>query len=106
MNVAIAMKNEHELQDDHFGQAPFYRVYELQGKSHIFVEKRSNTHHGTHKHEKAREIEEILGDCNVWIGRQMGKKSVQYLTDIGITTFQTTETEPEKALHAYLAQTQ
>ena len=49
MNVAIAMKNEHELQDDHFGQAPFYRVYELQGKSHIFVEKRSNRSAGLHQ---------------------------------------------------------
>jgi predicted Fe-Mo cluster-binding NifX family protein len=102
MKLAIAMQNEDEIQEDHFGQAPFYAVYSLEAGEPRFVERRENPYHGAHRHAKAAEIREMLGDCRVWIGRQMGQRSVEYLRGVGILPFRVTESSPDAAIEEFL----
>ena len=106
MKIAVAMQNDREVQTEHFGQALRYFIYEFTGNAdsqkYTPVEKRENPHHGRHKHAKVEEIEEVLGDCAVWIGSQMGKGSMKYLPTAGITPFLTTESSPDKAVDEFV----
>ncbi len=102
MKIAVAMKNEQELQTGHFGQALFYNMYEVDGKEYSFIGKRENPHFGKHKHAKAAEIEEVIGDCSVWIGVEMGKGSVRHLCSAGITPFVVQASDPDKAVKEYI----
>jgi predicted Fe-Mo cluster-binding NifX family protein len=108
MKIAVAMQNGEEIQTGHFGQALRYFIYETTDNSnsnkYTLVEKRKNPHHGKHKHAKVEEIEEVLGDCSVWIGSKMGKGSMKYLPTAGITPFLTSESSPGKAVDEFLRQ--
>lgn len=83
MKIAIGMKDEKKINEDHFGQSKFYNIYEYDGSNLELKEKRDNPYFGDGKHAKVGEIKEVVGDCKIWVAVAMGKQSRLNLIESG-----------------------
>lgn len=82
IRIAIGMKDDDFLNDDHFGQSKFYNIYDYENNLK-FIEKRNNPHFGMDKHAKVNDIKEVIGDCKIWVAKAMGKQSRLNLIETG-----------------------
>ena len=83
MKIAIGMRDNEKVNEDHFGQSKFYNVYEYDGSKVDLKEKRENPHFGVDKHAKVEDIKEVVGDCKIWVALTMGKQSRLNLIETG-----------------------
>ncbi len=101
--IAIAIDDAGQLWDDHFGEAPYFAIYDRGG---ILIETRSNPYSPTHgteqkKHGDPQQIIDLLPECGVFIAASMGLPQV--VQSRGIEAVLTTEETPLAALQAYQA---
>ncbi|MGB9809320.1 MAG: NifB/NifX family molybdenum-iron cluster-binding protein, partial [Caldanaerobacter sp.] len=75
--VAIGSNDKVHLSDKHFGMSKFFIIFEVDEENNFKkVEERENPYgEGKHKHAETEEIMEVLKDCDVFIGRSMGRES-------------------------------
>ncbi|MCD6289604.1 MAG: hypothetical protein J7M34_03805 [Anaerolineae bacterium] len=103
--IAIGVDAKRRIWGGHFGIAPLYQIYDLDGK---LLEERQNPYGAgagqkIQHHDDPKLIIELLSECRVFIGRRMGDHSKEQLEKRwGITTVLTSERSPEEALKAYL----
>jgi predicted Fe-Mo cluster-binding NifX family protein len=99
--IAVGVNTDGAVWTDHFGMAPRYYLYDQKG---ILLEKRENpfgTHQANAKHHgEPGKIAELLNDCAIFIGQQMGQP--KKLQKIGIKIMITTENEPLTAVQGFL----
>jgi len=100
--VSVA-QNEEKLWDDHFGEAPYFHIYNRHGQ---LIEKRDNPYwHEDHDvHTGPKKMADLLPECGVFIARAMGEGQKILPKKFGVQPFITTETTVQAALQAYLAQ--
>ena len=98
--IAIAVDDEGQVWKDHFGIAPYYYLYDRDGK---LVEKRPNPHGGETEqpHSSPRHITELLADCTVFIAGLTGLYQ-EFVERTGVEVVTTDRRTPEAALAAYL----
>ncbi|WP_338084321.1 NifB/NifX family molybdenum-iron cluster-binding protein [Caldanaerobacter subterraneus] len=77
MKVAIGSNDKVHVSDKHFGMSKFFIIFEVDEDNNFKkVEERENPYgEGKHKHAETEEIIEVLKDCDVFIGRSMGRES-------------------------------
>jgi predicted Fe-Mo cluster-binding NifX family protein len=102
IHIAIGIENEETLWIDHFGEAPFFAIYDHSG---TLIALRANPYSGA-GHEKKhhgnpQQIIALLPECGVFIAHSMGKRKT--IAEQGIQTVLTTAQTPLDALQAYLA---
>ncbi|OJF77485.1 MAG: hypothetical protein BKP49_00375 [Treponema sp. CETP13] len=83
--IAMGLDKNKDLQKDHFGQSFYFKIYDYSGKP---IELRGNPFYEWHQHANAKEIQQVLPDCQIWVGSAMGARSQEYLKSAGIVTFQ------------------
>lgn len=78
--------------DEHFGHAKFFRVYELAGNEHRFIEVRDAVAACQHQlgHDTTRfdKIIELLSDCDAILVNKIGEGAAQYLISRGVRVFE------------------
>ena len=99
--IAIGVENENKMWEDHFGESPYFYLYDLEGK---LVETRLNPFGengtATKEHGNPHQIIDLLSECSVFIGCSLGK--AKKIREMGFEAILTTETDPKAALAAYL----
>ncbi len=100
--IAVGTKDGTIVNEDHFGQSKIFVIFRKNESGFKEVEKRPNPYFGKHQHAKAEEILKVLGDCNVWIAKSMGKKSIETLKALNYETFLTVKDTAEDAIKDYL----
>ncbi|ERM93119.1 dinitrogenase iron-molybdenum cofactor biosynthesis protein [Caldanaerobacter subterraneus subsp. yonseiensis KB-1] len=77
IKVAIGSNDKIHISEKHFGMRKFFVIFEVdENNSYRKVEERENPYgEGKHKHVETEEIMEVLKDCDVFIGKSMGKES-------------------------------
>ncbi len=85
MLITVGMIDEDIINDDHFGQSKFFWILKYENGEIIKIEKSENPKYKTHQHAKVKDMLEFLDDCKVWVGRSMGKGSMNKLKELGYT---------------------
>jgi len=102
--IAVGVNKTEKIWAGHFGQAPYYYIYNTSGE---LIDKRINPHgagHG-HNHDENQPvlIKEVLHDCKTFIGKRMGEGSKLKLAEkLGIETILTDIKEPAEAVNKFL----
>ena len=129
MRIAVIASDREKL-SSHFGEAPMFLIYEIDGNQPRFVEVRENPvkdapgyhHHGeAHTHGegfgmgrgmgrgmgggrgKWHVLADMLSDCDVIIGRGMGPAAYQNFQSIGKKVILSKEIKVEEALKKFIA---
>ena len=104
--IAVGVNKADKIWKGHFGIAPYFQVYNQDSE---MVEKRINPHGAGqgHKHDHGDDqpflIKEILHDCKIFVGKQMGEVSKLKLAQkLGIETVLTENTEPQEVVNEIL----
>ena len=92
-NIAVGINKANKIWHGHFGISPYFQIYNREAE---VVDKRINPHGAGngHKHEHDDNqpflIKEVLYDCNIFVGKQMGEGSKLKLSQkLGIETILT-----------------
>ncbi len=131
MRIALVATDREKL-SSHFGEAPMFLIYEVEGADARFLEVRENPvkdqpgyfhhhdHEGGHAHGghggghgmgrgdgqgrgKWHLLADLLNDCEVIIGRGMGPAAYQNFQSIGKKVILTKDIKVEDALRKFLA---
>ncbi|MDN5317136.1 MAG: hypothetical protein PWR08_1261 [Thermoanaerobacterium sp.] len=75
--IAIGTDDKVNLCDKHFGMSRYFIIYDVdENDNYIRIEERENPYFGdNHRHAETDEIMKVLSDCQVFIGKAMGKES-------------------------------
>lgn len=75
--IAVGTDDKVNLCDKHFGMSRYFIIYNVdENDNYIRIEERENPYFGDkHKHAETEEIMNVLSDCQVLIGKSMGKES-------------------------------
>ncbi len=104
MKMAIGTDDKYSIREGHFGESQFYSIYEIFNGEIFSQELRKNpfltdkeTHHG-----QTEIILDLLDDCQIFIGKSMGKKSLSKIAKKNIEVLITKIDSVEKAVNYYL----
>ena len=83
--IAIAVEKDSTLHQGHFGDSPFFDVYEIDGSTITFIERRENPllTDEEPRHGKVKGIAAFLNDCDIFAGRSFGLHSLKKLYQLG-----------------------
>jgi predicted Fe-Mo cluster-binding NifX family protein len=105
--IAVGVNKADKIWAGHFGIAPYYQVYNTDGE---MIEKRMNPHGAGqgHKHDHGDDqpllIKEILTDCNIFIGKQMGEESkLKLAKKLGVKTILTEKSDPQEVVNEVIS---
>ena len=91
--IAVGINKADKVWHGHFGISPYFQIYNREGE---VIDKRINPHGvgNGHKHEHGDDqpflIKEVLHDCKIFVGKQMGEGSKLKLSQkLGIETILT-----------------
>ena len=83
MKIAIGTDDKKTIRKGHFGQSLFYRIIELRNGEIVSEKYRDNVHiQGAENrlpHAQVEKILELLGDCSLFMAKNMGKSSLAKL---------------------------
>ncbi len=104
MKIAVASDDKVTVRKGHFGEARYYLVFEADGDKILTEEVRENPYFGDeHEHQRAKKILPLVQDCDVLIGRSMGRHSVPNLVAKGKTPLLSLLNGVTESVEAYLA---
>ncbi|MCK4653306.1 MAG: hypothetical protein KAU01_02555 [Candidatus Cloacimonetes bacterium] len=81
IKIAIPTNNGKTIFPKMLGQAKEFRIYSLNDKEVIFIEKRNNPFENTLHSLKTLDVYEIISDCDVIISNKIGKKGIKRLEE-------------------------
>ncbi|BBE31186.1 hypothetical protein OSSY52_13270 [Tepiditoga spiralis] len=81
MKIVIGLNENGFINKGHFGHSNEYIIFEYENGNFTEIERRINPLVKEHKHAKVEEILEIVGDCEVWVAKNMGKMSMLKLKE-------------------------
>lgn len=101
--IAVAVGKDGHMYADHFGMAPLYHIYDLEGQ---FIEQRDNPHGEggaeQKEHGGPRQTLDMLDDCLVFLAKVTGHYLNQ-VTRTGVTVVVVQTDDPAEAVRDYLA---
>ncbi len=98
MKIVVGTDDGKKLSREHFGMSKVFVIYTVLNGEIKHVEKMENPIVAEHKHAEADDILKLLGDADIFIGRSMGRKSVEQLIENGITPYLTTLDDADEAV--------
>ncbi len=103
--IAVATDKDCEVWKRHFGITYSFSLFDMNGN---FTKEVKNpyaiTEYGQEHQSKPDLIVELLPQCNVFIGKKMGKDSFEIIKEkLGITPFITSKKAPLDAVKEYFA---
>ncbi len=102
--IVVASDDGRTVRRKHFGSAPVYVVFEVQGGIARRVEERGPVPEKPgHGHGEALAVLAHLADCTVFVGGSMGRRSRELLDSRGIRTVVTDATTVEDAIERLMA---
>ncbi|MCD6117573.1 hypothetical protein J7K93_11195 [bacterium] len=106
MKIVTGTDDKKIIRKKHFGESRFYIVFEIDNSKIVNREIRENiTFEGNeHGHGQSGEVMKLLSDCSIFIGRSMGKKSMQNISKKGIKCIISGIEDIEKAVNAYISE--
>ena len=104
MKIAVATDDKKTIRRGHFGEGKFYAIYEILNGEIFSKELRENPHvcKGKHAHGQAIKIIELLPDCQIYMGRSMGAKSLPQIAKLSKEPIVTTIENVEEEVNSYL----
>ena len=103
MKIAVASDDKTTVRKGHFGKARFYLVFEVDGNRIVAEELRENPIGADEEtHGRASQVLKMLPDCDVLIGRSMGRHSVPKLLENGKTPLLCLLEDAQACVDAYL----
>ncbi len=104
MKLAIGTDDKRTIRHGHFGESQYYSIYEIFNGEIFAQELRENPFaiDKNHVHGQAQNIIDLLNDCQIFIGKSMGKKSLKTIAQKNIDAIVTDIGQIEKAVHFYL----
>ncbi len=104
MKIAIGSDDKKTIRRAHFGESKYFMIFEiLNGEIHA-QEVRTNAHacEGKHVHGQAGKIIDLLSDCQIFMGRSMGARSLKQIAARNIDVLITSIKNVNEAMTAYL----
>jgi predicted Fe-Mo cluster-binding NifX family protein len=104
MKIAIATDDKKTIRRDHFGNSRYYYIYEILNGEIYAEELRENPSviKKQHKHGQAKDIMDLLHDCQLFIGKSIDARSLPNIAEKNIDTIITTMDDIREAVNAYL----
>lgn len=104
MKIAIATDDKKTIRRGHFGDSRYYFIYEILNGEICGEELRENPYVITkqHKHGQAKDIMDLLHDCQLFMGKSMGANSLPKIAEKNIDAITTTMDDIKEAVIAYL----
>lgn len=104
MKLAIGTDDKLTIRQGHFGESQYYSIYEILNGQIFSQELRENPFaiDKNHVHGQAKNILDLLNDCQIFMGKSMGKKSLTTIVQKNIDAVVTEIDEVEKAVDFYL----
>ncbi len=103
MKIAVSSDDKVTVHKGHFGEGKYFLIFLAEGNVPLAEEVRENRSAGARKHgERAPKVMEQLQDCEVLIGRSMGRHSVSKLVAKGKVPLLTQIASAFEAVQAYL----
>ena len=106
MKIAIGTDDKKTIRNGHFGQSLFYRIVELINGEIVSEEYRDNTHvQGAESrlpHAQVEKIIGLLGDCSLFMAKNMGKTSLAKLAAHHVDCIITDIDQIDEAVSEYL----
>ena len=106
MKIVMGSDDKKFIRKKHFGESRFYIVFEIDNGEILNREVRENiTFEGDeHGHGQSGEVMKLLSDCSIFIGRSMGKKSMQNISRKGIKCIISGIEDIEETVKAYISE--
>jgi predicted Fe-Mo cluster-binding NifX family protein len=104
MKIAIATDDKKTIRRGHFGESRYYIIYEIMNGEIYAEELRENPYliGKQHQHGKAEDIIDLLHDCQLFMGKSMGARSLPKIAKKNIDTIITTLDDIKTTVIAYL----
>jgi len=104
MKIAVGTDDKKTIRRKHFGESQYYLVYEILSGEIFSEELRENPHAlgKQHQHGQAINIMDLLHDCQLFMGKSMGAKSLTKIAEKNIEAIITTMDDIKEAVVAYL----
>ena len=104
MKIAIGSNDKQTINPRHFGESKFYMIFEILNGEIKSEELRENPFHveGKAEHGKTKQVMEFLDDCDLFMGKTIGKKALEQLADNNIEVITTKIKDIQQAIEYYL----
>ena len=104
MKIAIATDDKKTIHPGHFGDSRHYFIYEILNGEIYAEELRENPYviGKQHQHGQAKDIMDLLHDCQLFMGKSVGARSLTKITERNIDVIITTMDDIKEAVNAYL----
>ncbi|RLD14680.1 hypothetical protein DRI50_05045 [candidate division KSB1 bacterium] len=107
MKIAIGTDDLKTIRSRHFGESKYFKIFDVRDVKVVETKVIENVYlsqdDGTsHHHGNAKEIMQLLSDCQIFIARSMGMHSIPKLVQKGVQPLITKMTDIEQALAAFL----
>jgi len=104
MKLAVGTDDQKTIRRGHFGESKYYLIYEILNGEIYSKSWRINPFAAgkEHQHGQAKNIMELLHDCQIFLGRSMGKKSLPQIAAKNIDAIITSIENIEEAVNLYL----
>ena len=81
MKIAIATDDLKTIRSGHFGESKYYRIFTIENDRIVHEEVRENPYvkNDDHEHGQAKNIMQLLKDCDLFLARGMGMHSIPKL---------------------------
>jgi hypothetical protein len=104
MKIAISTDDKTTIHNGHFGESQYYLIYEILNGQIYAEELRENPYvmAKQHNHGQAKEIMDLLHDCQLFMGKIMDARLLPEIAKKNIDAIITTMDDIKKAVIAYL----
>ena len=104
MKIAIATDDQKTIRRGHFGDSQYYFIYEILNGEICGEELRENPYviGKQNQHGQAKDIMDLLHDCQLFMGKSMGARSLTKIAERNIDAITTTMDDIKEAVIAYL----
>ncbi len=104
MKIAVGTDDKKTIRHGHFGESQYYLIYEILNGEIFSNQIRENpyTANKSHEHGQATKIVELLHDCQIFMGRSMGARSLRQIAEKNIEVIITTINDADEAVNFYL----
>ncbi|MHB2156134.1 NifB/NifX family molybdenum-iron cluster-binding protein [Calditrichota bacterium GD2] len=107
MKIAVGTDDLSAIRSGHFGESRFFKIFTVENGQIITQEIRENpfivSQGEGHEHGQAKNIMQLLKDCDVFLARSMGMHSIPKLVEKGKSRCLPESTALMKRLAACLA---
>lgn len=104
MKIAVGTNDQKTINPKHFGESRYYIIYEILNGEITSKTIRPNPHQPEGpQHGKTKDIFNLLEDCQLIMGKAMGRKAMDILAAQNLDVIVSHIDEIQEAVEAYLA---